>query len=184
MIERIDRSRSLECAGRKRPRKQTARPRAALLRCTSWAVGRSSASDFSHRSKKIAGDSWGPARGGGTRQSVLAMNGVRRAAGVKTWVAGPSPAKTGKVRSGQGALGPACAQARVRSGQGALGPGCAYARTQTKLLHAGPSTHHTKRRGWAAGKKMAVLVGPPSLGRKRPRKQTAQPRAALLRSTT
>ena len=34
-----------------------------------------------------------------------------------------------------------------------------------------------------AGKKMAALVGPPSLGRKRPRKQTARPRAALLRRT-
>jgi len=37
---------------------------------------------------------------------------------------------------------------------------------------------------WCGAKKWRCLVAPPSLGRKRPRKQTARPGAALLRCTT
>jgi hypothetical protein len=41
--------------GRKRPRKQTARPRAVLLRCTTYAGYRSSTSEIPHRSITKAG---------------------------------------------------------------------------------------------------------------------------------
>ena len=52
-----------------------------------------------------------------------------------------------------------------------LDPGGAISASAAK-----PETH--------SGKKKAAQMGPPSLGRKRPRKQTARPRAALLRCTS